>query len=95
VTEDAAAARAALRGRLGPLGQFESYRAALDRLGPPGRGAQDVALIGTESAVADGIGRLFEAGAQEVAAVVLPAPPNPPASVRRGRALIGALARGA
>ena len=82
-----------LKGRLAPLGQFESYRASLDRAGPPGRGPDDVVIIGSENRVAEGVGRLFDAGASEVATVILSDPENPQGSVIRGGRLIGELAR--
>jgi len=92
VTDDAASARAAVGERLAPLVSFNSYRTALDRVGPPGCGPEDVALIDTQDAVRAGLQNIRDAGAEQLVGVVLPDPHDPAASISQGRAVLAGMA---
>ncbi len=63
VTDDAEAARAYAASEYAIYGKLPSYRAMLDREG--WAGPEDAALIGTESAVAERIEEMREAGVDE------------------------------
>ena len=67
VTDDAPAARAAANELLALYGQLPSYRAMLDREGADGPG--DVAVAGSEDAVAAQIAALADAGVTDFVAV--------------------------
>ncbi len=60
VTDEAAAVRAQIGSTLAMYGELPSYRAMFEREGVSG--PAEVALIGSENEVRDGIGRLAEAG---------------------------------
>ena len=67
VTDDAAGARELAAKNFEVYGILPSYRAMLDREGA--EGPADVAIIGDEATVRDGIDRLRQAGVTEYAAV--------------------------
>ena len=67
VTDDADAARERAARLFSLYGQLPSYRAMLDREGAAG--PADVALVGDEATVRDGISGMFEAGATDFLAV--------------------------
>ena len=69
VTADAEAARRRIDEVFAIYPSLPSYRAMLDREGAAG--PSDVALVGDEGAVAEGIRRLADAGATDVAAAVV------------------------
>jgi F420-dependent oxidoreductase-like protein len=66
VTEEESKVRAAIGKGLGMYGQLPSYRAMFDREGVDG--PADVAIIGSASAVTDGIAALAESGVTDFAA---------------------------
>lgn len=66
VTDDEAGARGALAEQIGFFGDMPSYRAMLDREGVAG--VADVALVGDERAVEEGVRRYAEAGATDLIA---------------------------
>ncbi len=63
VTDDVAAARATASETFAIYGQLPSYRAMLDREGAAG--PADVAVVGTESEVAEQVRRLAAIGATD------------------------------
>ncbi len=67
VTDDPDAVRDVARRALAIYGQLPSYRAMLDREGAADPG--DVAIIGSEDAVREGLGALADAGATDFAAL--------------------------
>ncbi|MCM3923329.1 hypothetical protein ND748_16885, partial [Frankia sp. AiPs1] len=64
VTQDPAAARAAVADRFGLAGRVPEYRAVLDREGAAGPG--DVAVVGDPAEVARQLARYAEAGVTEL-----------------------------
>jgi F420-dependent oxidoreductase-like protein len=72
LTDRAKAVREAAAGFFARYGQLPSYRAILDKEGVGG--AEEVALIGDESAVRAGIADFAEAGATDFAAAVFTPP---------------------
>src|SRR5438093_519818 len=89
VTKDVAGARAAAAQAFLVYGALPSYRAMLDREGV--EGPADVAVVGDESAVAEQLRRLAEAGATDFLAAPFAVPGDGDA-VERTRALLGKLA---
>jgi F420-dependent oxidoreductase-like protein len=87
VTDDVAAARGRADKIFAMYGQLPSYRAMLDREGAAG--PADVAVVGSEEAVAAQIRRFAEGGATEFSGAVY----GTPAEVARSQALLGSLAR--
>src|SRR5206468_1433885 len=67
VTDDAAAAKDRVGTVFEMYGYLPSYRAMLDREGASG--PADVAIVGTEDEVRDGIKRIEDSGATDLAAV--------------------------
>ncbi len=68
LTNDADAARDAINKQFEIYGQLPSYRAMLDREGAAG--PADIALVGDEQKISQGIARLKDAGVTEFIAVV-------------------------
>ena len=64
VTDDPAAARAEAENVFAIYGTLPSYRAMLDREGAAGPG--DIAVVGDEDTVREGIGRYAEAGVTDL-----------------------------
>jgi 5,10-methylenetetrahydromethanopterin reductase len=88
VTDDVAAARERAAQVFAVYGQLPSYRAMLDREGAGG--AEDVAIVGSASEVADRIGALAGIGVTDFAAVGFGGDPDEVAATRA--TLIGTLA---
>ncbi len=91
VTREVAAARASAAKQFQVYGGLPSYRAMLDREGV--EGPADVALVGDESAVGEGLRRLADAGATDFLAIPFRVQGDADA-VERTRALLVRLARG-
>ena len=72
VTDRAPAVREAAAGFFARYGQLPSYRAVLDKEGVAG--AEEVALIGDEEAVGEGLAAFARAGATDFAAAVFTPP---------------------
>lgn len=88
---DPAAARSALGGRLSPLGAYESYRGPLGHRRSTPREPIDVAIVGDEDEVTNGLDRTRATGVEEVVAVTLPDPADPQGSLARARELLGGM----
>ena len=71
VTDDADAAREAIGKGLVMYGQLPSYRAMLDKEGADG--PADIALVGDEKTVAQGLDRLRDIGVTDFDAAIFPA----------------------
>jgi 5,10-methylenetetrahydromethanopterin reductase len=83
VTDDPKRVREAVSSILALYGQLPFYRAVLDREGA--EGPADVAIIGNEGAVRDGLAAIADAGATDFAAVEFPSGPE---ETTRTRALL-------
>ena len=68
LTNDPDAARARAANELLIYGQLPSYRAVLDREGAAG--PADIAVVGDEAALAAGVQRMADAGADELVASI-------------------------
>ena len=71
VTDDADAAREAIGKGLVMYGQLPSYRAMLDKEGADG--PADIALVGDEKTVGQGLDRLRDIGVTDFDAAIFPA----------------------
>lgn len=89
LTGDPVAARAALGGRLSPLGAYESYRGPLGHRRSTPREPIDVAIVGDAEEVRRGLDRIGATGVEEVIAVALPDPANPEGSLAQVHDLLG------
>ena len=89
VHHDVAEARAAAAEQFAGYGVLPNYRRLLDIGGAPG--PADAAIVGDETAVADQIRGLFDAGATDVWAAIFPVGDDRAGSRRRTRALLGEL----
>jgi len=89
VTDDQDAARATAGETFQVYGRLENYRRILDRGEAPG--PADVAVVGTETEVADQLAAYAAAGATDLMAVVYPTGDNPAASVARTTELLQGL----
>ncbi|MEU8145932.1 TIGR03564 family F420-dependent LLM class oxidoreductase [Nonomuraea sp. NPDC048901] len=89
VTDDEVGVRGRVAEQFALAGQVPEYRAMLDREGVAG--PQDVVIVGDEAAVAEGIGRLAEAGVTEY----LAAPFGTPEEQHRTIQAVAALVTGA
>jgi len=86
VTDDAQAAHEAIAKALQVYGQLPVYRACLDAEGV--EGPADIALIGDEKKVEEGLRRLASAGATDFYALVAPEAVSDAACARRTHALL-------
>jgi 5,10-methylenetetrahydromethanopterin reductase len=85
-------ARAALRPRLAPFSEYDSYRAVLSYHRQVPREPADLVVIGAEAEVRAAFGRLAAAGVAKVVAIVLPDSADAGESLRRAHRLLAALA---
>ena len=76
----------------GAPGRLPVLRAVLARGVPVPREPADLAVIGGEGAVRAALARLHDAGAGQLAGVVLPDPAEPAKSVERAHRLLAELA---
>lgn len=89
VTDDAAAARATAATTFGGYGRLENYRRILDRGEAPG--PEDVAVVGTETEVADQLAAYAAAGATDFIASPFPVGDDAAASIQRTTELLQGL----
>ncbi len=89
VTDDVEAGRAAAAETFEVYGQLTNYRRILDRgeLGGP----QDVAIVGSESQVAEHVAAYAAAGATDLIAAIYPVGDDAAASVERTSELLASL----
>ncbi len=91
LTDDPAGAREKASKQLAMYGTLPSYRAMLELEGLASPG--DLVLAGDAKQIEQAIARLASAGATDFQAVPLPYGPEPAATLRRTRELLGELAR--
>ena len=81
LTDDAAGAREAASKAFAIYGTLPSYRAMLDLEGAAQPG--DIALVGDERSIEEGIERLVASGVTDLNAAIFPYGPDPAASQAR------------
>ena len=90
VTDDPDAARATAEQAFGRYNGMENYRRLFEREGVASVG--DLAVAGTEDAVATQLARYADLGVTELWPAVYPVGDDPEGSIRRTRALLTTLA---
>jgi 5,10-methylenetetrahydromethanopterin reductase len=88
VTDDAAATRERAARAFALYGQLPSYRAMIDREGVAG--PEDIAIVGDEAAVSEGLAAVEAAGATKIIVAAF----GRPGDKERTRALLARLATG-